>query len=137
MTLREILGLNEPERFKLVYDEIVAEKILLYEILKALKGKASGEDVLVRVPESDSMFLGPGKKYEKEFEVSRSLVYLAYDIPDGIYLVIYRDGNPYYWASGEIGALELRNGINFGTVRVEVVNSSSISQKWSCTMLFV
>ena len=88
-------------------------------------------------PEADSMLLEPGKEYAKEYEVNRSLVYLAYDVPDGVYLVIYKDGNPYYWASGEIGAIELRNGIRFGTVRVEVVNSSSISQKWGCTMLFV
>jgi len=136
-TIKEVFGLNEPQRFKLIYDEIVAEKMLLYEILKALKGKSIEEDVLIRVPEADNILLAQGATYEKEFQVSRNLVYIAYDIPDGVFLVLYKNGQPYYWASGEIGALELRNGIKFDTVRVKVVNNSSISQKWSCTMIFV
>jgi len=138
-TLKEILGLNEPERFKLIYDEIVAEKLLLFEIYKALTGKTvAGEDVILRLPESDRMYLDPNAKYEKEFQVGgRKLIYIAYDVPDGVFMLLYRNGSPYYWSYGEIGALELRNGISFDSVRIVTENKSSITQKWSVTMIFV
>lgn len=99
----------------------------------------SEEDLILRFPEPDDAFLDPNATYEKEISINnKRLVYLAYDIPEGVVMNIYRDSELYYWAyGGEIGALQMKNGILFNNLKIRVENKSSITQKWSITMIFV
>jgi hypothetical protein len=114
--------------------EILEEKILLKEISYKLQGD---DDLLLQFPEStDDMYLQPGKSYEKELEVNARLYYLSIDAPEGVLIEIYRDGQLFLFAVDEIGAIQLKDGVPFQTLKVRVTNSGSISQKWMVRMLF-
>lgn len=125
INLSRIAGYNS-------YDALV-DLLLNYQ----WRGKKTEEDILIRVPEIENLYLKANDIYEKEYEVYRKLVYLAYDIPEGVTLILYRNNSSYYWATGEIGALEFHNGIYFDKIGIKVENNTNYSQKWSCTMIFV
>lgn len=117
-----------------LYKEILEEKYLLMEISRKLEGD---EDILLQLPDKTSeLYLVGNGVYEKEIQINRKLRYLSMDIPDGVFCEIYRNNTLWLFATGEIGAIQFKNGVFFETLKVVVRNSSEISQKWNVRLLF-
>ena len=121
-----------------IYDELIREiyeeKAILQEISYKLQGD---EDLLIQYPDSTAdLYLKAGDTYERELQVNKRLFYLSIDVPDGVFLEIYRNNSLWMFATGEIGAIQFKNGVNFEVLKIVVKNSSGIDQKWSCRFLF-
>ena len=121
-----------------IYDELIREiyeeKAILQEISYKLQGD---EDLLIQYPDSTSnLYLKAGDTYERELQVNKRLFYLSIDIPDGVFLEIHRNNSLWMFATGEIGAIQFKNGVHFEVLKIVVKNSSGIDQKWSCRFLF-
>lgn len=118
--------------------EMSETKTLLRQLLlKAGGGGLGSEDLLVQYPESTTeMYLAAGASYQKTLQVNRKLYYFSIDAPEGVTVMIYRDGVPLLWSNDEIGALELKGGLSFGTLEVRATNNAAIQQKWGCRFIF-
>lgn len=121
-----------------IYDELIREiyeeKAILQEISYKLQGD---EDLLIQYPDSTSdLYLKAGDTYERELQVNKRLFYLSIDIPDGVFIEIYRNNSLWMFATGEIGAIQFKNGVHFEILKIVVKNQSGIDQTWSCRLLF-
>jgi|Deesub1362B_J571_1020462.scaffolds.fasta_scaffold01638_5 hypothetical protein len=119
---------------EILFRELIEEKILLAEISRKLEGD---EDLLLQYPDStNDLYLKAGDTYEREIEINKRLRYLSMDIPDGVFLEIYRNNSLWLFATGEIGAIQFKNGVKFEVLKIVVKNNSEIDQKWSLRFLF-
>ena len=117
-----------------LFREILEEKALLAQISYKLEGD---EDILLQYPDNTKdLYLKAGETYEREIEVQRRLRYLSIDVPDGVLLQIYRNNSIWFFADGEIGAIQFKNGVHFEVFKLVVVTNSEIDQKWSVRALF-
>ena len=120
----------------LVFDKIEEEIPLLKAISDSL-GLQEEEDQLLQYPNStEKLYLQPGEKFEAETQLSKKLVYLSIDAPEGVLVTIYRDNQPIMFMLDEIGAIEFRKGMIFDSLKVVAENNSEIEQKWSLRMVF-
>lgn len=120
----------------LVFDKIEEEIALLKAISDSL-GLQEEEDQLLQYPNStEKLYLQPGEKFEAETQLSKKLVYLSIDAPEGVLVTIYRDNQPIMFMLDEIGAIEFRKGMIFDSLKVVAENNSEIEQKWSLRMVF-
>ncbi len=112
-------------------------EINILERIAASLGANSSEDLLLQYPAYvDDLYLEPGESFEHTLEIGRRLYYLALDLPEGVTVQIGRDSMPYMYAVDEIGALEFKNGVYFGTFTIKVTNTSTVTQKWNVKALF-
>lgn len=98
---------------------------------------AGGGDLVYQFPDQvGAMFLPAGDTFRADVNVNRPLRYLSVDVPDGVIVTVFRDHALWLWASDEVGAMELRGGVFFGAIGIEVVNNSPVAQKWSVRAVF-
>lgn len=120
-------------------EEMEQVKGLLSQILTAVspRGIGGAEDLVLQYPESTAtLVLAPGETYTRETSVNRMLSYLSIDAPEGVIVTITRDNVPWLFASNEIGAMEFKKGVFFGALRIDVQNTTEITQNWSTRFIF-
>ena len=124
---------------KALCEEMAELKTLLKAINTAIspKGAAGGEDLVYQHPDSaGNLHLAAGGLYVRDMSVARRLVYLSVDVPEGVVISIYRDNTLWMFASNEIGAMEFKQGVYFGNIRIEVQNTTETDQTWSVRFIF-
>lgn len=120
-------------------EEMAEMKNLLRAIYTAVspQGEAGGEDLVYQYPESPAgMVLQGGGTYTRDATINRRLHYLSVDAPEGVIVSVYRDNTLWMFASDEIGAMEMKNGVYFGALRIEVRNTTEVNQNWSIRFIF-
>jgi len=114
-------------------------KQLLGSIYAAVspKGDGGNEDLVLQYPESTAnLQLAGEERYERETTVNRRLMYLSIDAPEGVVVSILRDNTLWMFASDEIGSMEFKRGVYFGTLKIVVENTTEVVQNWSVRFIF-
>ncbi len=119
-------------------EECAEMKTLLRDIALSVSPRGSaGEDLVMQFPEATGdLTLAGGASYLRDTTVNRMLSYLSIDAPEGVLVTVYRDNVPWMFASDEIGAMEFKKGVWFGSLRVDVKNNTQIAQNWSARFIF-
>lgn len=120
-------------------EEMADVKQLLGSIYAVVspKGDSGGEDLVLQYPESTAnLQLAGEERYERETTVNRRLTYLSIDAPEGVVVSILRDNTLWMFASDEIGSMEFKRGVYFGTLKIVVENTTEVNQNWSIRFIF-
>lgn len=124
---------------KALCEEMADVKNLLRSIYTAIspKGETGSEDLVYQYPESAAnLHLAAGELYTRETTVNRRLMYMSVDAPEGVVISVYRDNTLWLFATGEIGAMELKKGVYFGNLRIDAQNTTQVNQNWSIRFIF-
>lgn len=120
---------------KVFCQEMGELKALLRKMLP--QGESGYEDLVYQHPDSAAnLQLAGGASYTRDMTVNRRLMYLSIDAPEGVIISIYRDNSLWMFASNEIGAMEFKKGVYFGSLRIDVQNTTEVTQNWSIRFIF-
>ena len=99
-------------------------------------GRVGGKDLYLQLPAYAESVVPAGDSVDVTETVNRSLKYFSVDLPEGVTLTVYKDGEIWYVGQDEIGALEFGNCIYFNTIRVVASNSTSIGLRVTSRFVF-
>ncbi len=114
--------------------EMQEVKSLLRQIIKSDK---SGEDQLQIFPASiKDLTLSANTGYMVDKTINRRLKFISVDVPDGITVYVYRDKVLWCYFTHESGSMDFENGVFFGEIKLEAVNTTAYPLRWSVKMVW-
>ncbi|MDU9376295.1 hypothetical protein McpSp1_08960 [Methanocorpusculaceae archaeon Sp1] len=113
--------------------EMQEVKLLLADLRKT---QAGGSDVLtywptltnLEIPAETTVIINP--------TMNKTLKYISNNIPDGMKVRIYNDNQLWLELTDDTGSLELRSGVYFGNLRIDVENTTKYPLRWSIKMVW-